>query len=382
MKQSSIEMNKLDIRKTKKIKEISRGGFGVVYEAEEIETRNLYAAKFIFCKDDEAQFNKLIDREVKTMMRIQHPTIIKFVGYSPTDFDNARNILIFMELAPNGSLYEVIKNITKSIGPKDYTNTTRQIILVGVSRGMKYLHDHNIIHRDLKPGNILLNSEYQPLITDFGMSKFFDTGHSYSQSQFGGTKPYQAPEILLGDPYNIKVDVYAFGIMMFEVLTDSFAYPELLNGSITDFKFQNNVINNNYRPKFTFPIKKTLQELIIQCWSHNPEDRPSFDEIFEKLCNDDYLLDDVDIDELRSYITDINDPTDTMEELLGKIKKIENDMKKLKKQNEEEIKKKDQEIEELKKVNQQIREQYEKAKNLNEKKEISLSTIQQEKKKS
>ena len=104
------------------------------------------------------------------MMYIQHPTIMIFVGYSPTDFNNAHNMIIIMELAQNGSLQDVIKNIMSNNGPPYYCNTTRQIILVGVARGMKFLHDRNIIHRDLKPGNILLIAEFQPLLTDFGMA--------------------------------------------------------------------------------------------------------------------------------------------------------------------------------------------------------------------
>lgn len=90
---------------------------------------------------------------------------------------------------------------------------------------MKYLHDQSIIHRDLKAGNILLDENYHPFLTDFGMSKIFSIRHSYSQSQFGGTIPYQAPEIFKNARYDRKVDVYAFGILVYEIINDSFAYP-------------------------------------------------------------------------------------------------------------------------------------------------------------
>ena len=285
MKPTSNKNRKIDIKKFKKGKKISKGGFGIVYKAEEIKTKKIYAAKIINCGDDESECNELIDREVSTMMHIEHPTIIKFIGYSPVDFNEDNNVVIFMELAANGSLSQVIQSIMSSNGPLDYTNTSRQKILVGVARGMKYLHDRNIIHRDLKPGNILLNSEFEPLITDFGMAKYFEVGHSYSQSQFGGTKPYQAPEILRGEKYDVKVDVYAFGILMFEVLTDSFAYPELYDGKLTDLNFQNKVANEEYRPVFKFPVKETLQELTELCWSNNPEDRPTFKDILQELQN-------------------------------------------------------------------------------------------------
>lgn len=157
------------------------------------------------------------------MMCTNHPTIIKFIGYSKLDFLEENNVTVIMQLAPNGSLSSVIKSIMSYTGPHDYSNTLRQMILVGVARGMKYLHDRGVIHRDLKAGNILLGEDFRPLITDFGMSKFVESGHSKSQSQYGGTLSYEAPEILKGEKYDGKVDVYSFGILMFEIVNDCFA---------------------------------------------------------------------------------------------------------------------------------------------------------------
>lgn len=92
-----------------------------------------------------------------------------------------------------------------------------------------------------------------------------------------------APEIIESSKYDTKVDVYSFGILMYEVITDLTAYPELEKGKLSEFKFKSKVINDNYRPKFTTPLKKSLKTLIERCWSANPSDRPSFNEIFEKL---------------------------------------------------------------------------------------------------
>ena len=182
----------INLKNFKKGKRLNKGGFGVVYEArskipDENKKYKIYAAKILDCGDDEEQCNKLIEREVGIMMCVNHPTIIKFIGYSKLDFHNENNLTIIMELAKNGSLSDVLKSIQQNDGPSNYTNTTRQIILIGISRGMKYLHDLNIIHRDLKAGNILLDDDFYPHIADFGMSKFYEVGHSYSQSLFGGT---------------------------------------------------------------------------------------------------------------------------------------------------------------------------------------------------
>ena len=295
---------KIDLNNYQKGKRISKGGFGIVYQVRNKETGNLYAAKIIDCGDDQEQCNKLIDREVLIMMSINHPTLAKLIGYSKVDFQGESNITLIMELAPNGSLLDVIQKIQVNDGPHDYTNTTRQINLIGISRGMKYLHDRYIIHRDLKAGNILLDANFYPLITDFGMAKFIEFGHSYSQSQNGGTLPYMAPEIHKGEPYNQKADVYSFGILMYEIVTDSLAFPELLNGKLSDYNFRAKVINENYRPEFTIPIKPSLKKLIEKCWSGDPNLRPNFGEIFDKLSNrdeeEDCFIDDVDVDEIKN----------------------------------------------------------------------------------
>ena len=254
-------------------------------------------------------------------MNIKHPTIIKFVGYSKKDFLNEKNITLIMDYAKNGSLCNVIKKIQENCKLNDlYTNTSRQIILIGIARGMKYLHDRNIIHRDLKLDNILLDDDFHPLITDFGMSKFFETGHTYSQSQYGGTISYIAPEIFRNDPYGPEADVYSFAILMFEVVTDSLANPDLLNGTLNAFFFRNKVVSENYRPKFTKKVKSSIKKLIEKCWSDDPKERPTFNDIFKSLTNnddsgEDFFLNGVDKKKVNSYINDISEINDPLERL-------------------------------------------------------------------
>ena len=293
----------IDINKYRKGKRINKGGFGTVYEAIDKATKKVYAAKIIDCGDNSEQCQKMIPREIDIMIRTKHPTIIKFYGYSLIDFHGENNVTIIMEYATNKSLKNVLEKIQGNDGPKNYTNTTRQIILLGVSRGMKYLHEINIIHRDLKPDNILLNDEFQPLITDFGFSKVFEPGHSFSQSQNCGTLTYTAPEILDNKKYDRKVDVYSFGITMFEVVTDSVTYPDLFNKKIKDYTFPDRVVNENYRPQFIYPIKQEFKDLIELCWSGDPNNRPSFNEIFNFLSKN--FLEDVDVEEVNNYIYDI-----------------------------------------------------------------------------
>lgn len=107
---------------------------------------------------------------------------------------------------------------------------------------------------------ILLNDDFHPHITNFGLSKFIEADRTRSQTKFGGTFPYEAPEILQGERYDQKVDVYSFGIMMYEILTDSVPYPELEKEERVGVKFINKFINKDYRPKFKVPVKKLFQK--------------------------------------------------------------------------------------------------------------------------
>lgn len=298
--------NEINIKNYEKGKIINNGCFGTVYEVEDKSTGQLYGAEIINCRDDEDQCKKIITNELIILMCANHPTIMKYIGYSKKDFEGKSNIIIIMELSQNGSLADIIRGIIQNNIPANYSNTSRQIILAGVARGMKYLHKHGIIHRYLKPDNIFLDKDFHPKISNFGFSKITDFDHSKSEI-------YEAPEILKNERYDYKIDVYAFGILMYEVVTDSFA-----GNSDSDLKAK--ILNESYRPKFEVNVKEPIQKLIEECWSDDPKDRPSFDEIFDKIATkSDYFLDGVDENEFKTYVDEITGETDTTENMLKVI---------------------------------------------------------------
>ena len=322
----------IDLHKFDKGKRIGRGAFSFVYSIQERETKNIYAAKVIECDSDDNKRKTIIDREIRIMMSINHPTMIKFIGYSLSDFDQENNPVLIMELAQNGSLSSILKKVYEGNIPEYYNNTMRQILIFGIARAMKYLHDRNIIHRDLKPKNILINEYYEPMITDFGLSKFVDIDHSQSQSIHEGTQFYKAPEIIKKEPYGRKADVYSFAIILFEIINGSVPYPEFDGDKYSDYHFNKKIIDENYRPQFKEGIKDSFKKLIEQCWSTDPDDRPSFQEIMKKLSiriNNEYLLDNVDMEIYRKYIAKVTKIDDSIEEFIHKLDKVEEDNKRL-----------------------------------------------------
>lgn len=296
----------------------------------------------------------MINREISIMIRIQHPTIIKFFGYSLEDFTGNNNVTILMELSINGSLSDYLDKVKNKQADFD-NNTVRQIILIGITRAMMYLHQNHILHRDLKPLNVLLDSDYHPKIIDFGLSKFFEPDKTPNATNNCGTPIYMEPEIISNDLYSEKTDVYAFGILMYEVVTNKIPYPMYQSGKMTYFQFSKKVVEENYRPIFDLPVKKSIQELIEKCWSPNPEKRPSFENLFNKLAYSNkewiidiyegieteneyemnkYFLENVDISKIENYVGLITEKKQDKEDK-NSINEIKDQLARLAKENEE-----------------------------------------------
>lgn len=376
-RRKAIDPYLFNISDYKVIKTINRGGFGVINLVQNKKSHQEYAAKTNLIQDTTSQNSRFISREVRILIQFQHPTVIKFRGFSLLDFEGHQNITILMDYMKGGSLADLLDLEIKGLCPTDYDNTKRQIILIGISRGMMLLHKHHVIHRDLKPENILLDVDMKPRITDFGLSKFFDPHHSMSQSMTdSGTVAYMAPEVIGSDHFNTKADVYAFGILMYELIGGRRAYSELFlkKKKITPFQLKKKV-EEGFRPKIDFPIKKGLKTMIKKCWDKDPKERPTFDEIFKKLSlsDEDYFLEfemnyeepkivddkddddeedesglnmkycfnDVDVNEILDYVDEIKveiQPTTTTttnvdrenEELKNEIQKMKSDILSLK----------------------------------------------------
>lgn len=378
--QVTMNRYKLEISDFTRIKKIGDGGFGSVYSAKEKTTGKMYAAKIIEnkCSDKETRQNMKY-RELSILIKTSHPTIIHFEGFSLKDFRGKNKITIFTELM-NCSLANFLQKKWDDGYTSNY-NTIRQIILVGIARGMMFLHSHHIMHRDLKPDNVLLDDFYRPKITDFGYSKFYDSQESIENSITGiGTIQYMAPELFRDAYYNNKIDVYAFGVLMYEVVTGKKAYKELLEADDFNAFFFAQKIMNGLRPTFdpSDSINPNFKEMIESCWSRDPKDRPTFEEIFEKLSlrnrnemnrplDNCYCFDGVDEDDLFYYIDEISDDKTRIDKNEDEITQLREMVEKSNELLMETIKQQQNKINELIESIDQITTE-----NSNQKKEISL----------
>ncbi|KAL5559709.1 hypothetical protein UlMin_035920 [Ulmus minor] len=189
---------------------LGEGGFGCVYKAQ-LDDNLLVAAKKLNCTSQDAE--REFENEVDLLRKIQHPNVIILLGCST--HEDSR--FIVYELMQNGSLE------TQIHGPSHGSSLTwhmRMKIALDTARGLEYLHEHcnpSVIHRDLKSSNILLDANFNAKLSDFGLA-VADGTQNKNNIKLSGTLGYVAPEYLLDGKLTDKSDVYAFGVVLLELL--------------------------------------------------------------------------------------------------------------------------------------------------------------------
>jgi serine/threonine protein kinase len=143
----------------------------------------------------------------------------------------------------------------------------------GIASGMVYLHSHGVMHRDLKSGNLLLDAAREHIkVGDFGVARRMDTSADDSMTSETGTYRWMAPEVIRHGKYDSSVDVYSFGIVLWEMLTGQMPY-----GHLSPVQAASAVVHNNLRPPIIAQMPANLVALMCVCWNHEARVRPSFD---------------------------------------------------------------------------------------------------------
>ena len=151
-----------------------------------------------------------------------------------------------------------------------------------IAQALQFLHSRGIIHCDVKPGNIFITSEKEPVLTDFGISKLYDSKYRLrAQETIWGSQPYLAPELVLGENYSPRSDVFSFGVMLYQSLIGNFPYnTEKTNRGILFHHEKQIDIPNIINP--LIPIG--LSKLIEKCLAINSDHRfESFYEITKEI---------------------------------------------------------------------------------------------------
>nr|WDA42959.1 tyrosine-protein kinase receptor UFO [Fagopyrum tataricum] len=209
-------------------------------------------------------------QEVSLMKRLRHPNILLFMGA----VTSPQHLCIVSEFLPRGSLFRLLQRSSSKL------DWRRRIhMALDIARGMNYLHHCSppVIHRDLKSSNLLVDKNWTVKVADFGLSRI--KHETYLTTKTGkGTPQWMAPEVLRSEPSDEKSDIYSFGVILWELATEKIPWEHLNSMQVigaVGFMNQRLDIPNDVDPKFAL--------IIESCWHSEPQRRPSFQELLEKL---------------------------------------------------------------------------------------------------
>ena len=239
---------------------LGRGGMGEVYRADDLKLAQPVALKFLpseLTSDPSAVAR--FHNEVRVARQVSHPNVCRIYDLAEAD----REPFLSMEYVDGEDLASLLRRIGWL--PADKAIQVARQLCAGLSAA----HDLGVLHRDLKPANVMLDGRGIAKITDFGLADFVEriTAH-----EFAGTPGYMAPEQLTGGAASIKTDIYALGLVLFEIFTGR---PAFIPGSPEDRRRASRDSSPPTPASAQPAIDPTIERVIVRCLDPDPTRRPA-----------------------------------------------------------------------------------------------------------
>ncbi|XP_021763736.1 chitin elicitor receptor kinase 1-like [Chenopodium quinoa] len=282
---------------------IGQGGFGAVYYG---ELRGEKAA----IKKMDMQATKEFLAELKVLTHVHHLNLVRLIGYCVEDY-----LFLVYEYIENGNLSQHLRGSGKAVLPWH----ARVQIALDSARGLEYIHEHTVpvyIHRDIKSANILIDNNFHAKVADFGLTKLVEVGNASLPTRLVGTFGYMPPEYAQFGDVSPKVDVFAFGVVLFELISgkeavvkgsESSLQPQGLATLFQDAYSESdpNSICKLVDPKLgeDYPLDSVFKmvELARACTHENPELRPSMRSVAVALMSSSSTIENWDTGSFHEY---------------------------------------------------------------------------------
>ncbi|PRP84423.1 putative LRR receptor-like serine/threonine-protein kinase [Planoprotostelium fungivorum] len=256
----TIDLTNVDLGAAKKSIEIGSGAFGIVFKAAWRELS--VAVKQIKSEHVTREQVESFLKEVAILQNLRpHPNLVMFIGMTIPP----QPLTMITEFCDGGSMYDYIRK-----NPTDLSLKMKWIN--GIALGMLHLHKEKVVHRDLAVRNILLTKYLEPKVSDFGMSRVTEAAEnegSQTATNIGPIK-WMSPEALKERHYSAKSDVWSFGVVIWEIITESDPFP-----GVNPVEVAVAVVRDGKRLDIP-DTDPQLQTLMRICWSQLPQDRPNF----------------------------------------------------------------------------------------------------------
>lgn len=259
------------------LEELGAGGMATVYNAYDNRMERNVALKVILpSKQHSELFLERFNLEARAVAQLSHTNVVKILDYGEEDGQP----FLVMEFVPAGTLKDRME------APLPWQEAAR--LLAPVARALEYVHSQKIIHRDIKPANILLDENNQPKISDFGIVKLLENeDEAKTSTGVGvGTPDYMSPEQGMGKEVDERADIYALGVVLFEMITGQKPYSaESPMGVVIK-----QVTDSFPKPrKIRKDLPKIVEEVILKATAKDPDKRFSkmaeFADTLDELAN-------------------------------------------------------------------------------------------------
>uniref|UniRef100_A0A7N1A1V3 non-specific serine/threonine protein kinase n=1 Tax=Kalanchoe fedtschenkoi TaxID=63787 RepID=A0A7N1A1V3_KALFE len=284
---------------------IGEGGYGIVYRGVLMDN-TVVAVKNLL--NNRGQAEKEFKVEVEAIGRVRHKNLVRLLGYCA---EGAHRMLVY-EYVNNGNLEQWLHG---EVGPYSPLNwDIRLSIMIGTAKGLTYLHEGlepKVVHRDIKSSNILLDKQWNPKVSDFGLAKLLGSERSYVTTRVMGTFGYVAPEYASTGMLNERSDVYSFGILLMEMISGrnpvDYSRPP---GEVNLVEWLKSMVTNRNAegvvdPKMTEkPSSRALKRALLvalRCVDPNAQKRPKIGQVIHMLEADEFPFRDVKENKPRSW---------------------------------------------------------------------------------
>ncbi|GMP95615.1 hypothetical protein CsSME_00044591 [Camellia sinensis var. sinensis] len=232
--------------------------------------------------------------EVQFLGVVDHPNLVKLLGYCSVDGERGIQRLLVYEYMPNKSLEDHL--FARAPTPMPFK--TRLEIMLGAAQGLTYLHEGleiQVIYRDFKSSNVLLDEDFKPKLSDFGLAREGPVGdRTHVSTAVVGTYGYAAPEYVDTGHLTIKSDIYSFGVVLYEILTGRRTLErnrptveqkllEWVKQYPVDGKRFSMIMDPRLRNQYSLTAARKIAKLADSCLIKNAKDRPTMSQVVESL---------------------------------------------------------------------------------------------------
>ncbi|KAE8702418.1 putative receptor-like protein kinase [Hibiscus syriacus] len=231
--------------------------------------------------------------EIQFLGVVSHPNLVKLLGYCSVDGERGIQRLLVYEFMPNRSLEDHLFNTTSTLPWR-----TRLEIMLGAAEGLAYLHDGlevKVIYRDFKSSNVLLDENFRPKLSDFGLAREGPSGdRTHVSTAVVGTYGYAAPEYVETGHLTIQSDIWTFGVVLFEILTGRRAIErnrptseqkllDWVKQFPPDSRRFTMIIDPRLRGNYSLGAAQKVGKLANSCLNKNAKERPTMSQVVESL---------------------------------------------------------------------------------------------------